>query len=109
MIADDIRAAIAKRISTESEWDYGMQQCWKEETAILLKDINETVDFIANDCTDEELSWLSEVFEDIAEASKESRRIIDAAEKRAASFENDKEKQNIRFEIDLARYILDNE
>ena len=45
MITEEIRAAIQKISSTDEEWLYGVQQCWNEETDILSRNINATIDF----------------------------------------------------------------
>ena len=66
MITDEIRASISKRASTDDEWDFGVKQCWDEEIAILSRNIEDTIAFLENDCTADEFSWLSEVFDDVA-------------------------------------------
>lgn len=37
---------------------------------LIITNINESISFIKNDCTDEELYWMCEVFDDIYEKSK---------------------------------------
>ena len=70
MITDEIRASISKRASTDDEWDFGVKQCWDEEIAILSRNIEDTIAFLENDCTADEFSWLSEVFDDVAEKTR---------------------------------------
>lgn len=70
MITDEIRKAIKKRAETDDEWTYGVELCWKEEIDILSRNIEDTIKFLENDCTAEEFSWLSEIFDDVAEKTQ---------------------------------------
>lgn len=70
MIIEEIRNAIQKRMSIDDEWDYGVEQCWKKEIELLSQNINETITFLENDCTAEEFSWLSEIFEEVAKRTQ---------------------------------------
>lgn len=76
MMMKEIRAVIKKRILTDDEWDYGVNQCWNEEIEILSRNINDTITFLETDCTADEFSWLSEVFEQIAKKTQ-SRAFVD--------------------------------
>jgi len=66
------------RISTETqdEWDYGIEQCWKQEVEILSEDISGTIEFLKNECTADEYSWISEVLEELAERTH-SKELVD--------------------------------
>ena len=76
MITEEIRAAIQKRTVTDDEWAYGVDLCCKEEIEILSCNIDDTIAFLENDCTADEFSWLSEVFDDVAERTQ-SRAFVD--------------------------------
>lgn len=76
MITEEIRIAIQKRAATDDEWEYGVEQCDKEEIAILSRNIDDTIDFLENECTAEEFSWLSEIFDDIVEKTQ-SKVLVD--------------------------------
>ena len=39
---------------TNDEWDYGINQCFQEETKILSKDIDSTIEFLKTECTEDE-------------------------------------------------------
>ena len=62
-IMDDI---ISERKSKNIEDDYGIQNCWNKMIDILSKDINETVAYLEN-CSEEDIYFISEVFEDVSE------------------------------------------
>ena len=66
MDINSFRKVIKQREETDDEWDYGIEQCWKKEIEILSEDIPSTIDFLKNECTDEEYSWISEVIDERA-------------------------------------------
>lgn len=49
------------------EWADGIEECQKSLIEILSEDIPSTIDFLNNECTAGEYSWISEVLEDIIE------------------------------------------
>lgn len=61
-----LKQILSRRISLDPNDDYAIYDCWTQEINILSKNIQETVAFLENECTDEEFYWLSEIFEDIA-------------------------------------------
>lgn len=43
----------------DDEWDYGIEKCREKMVELIITNINESISFIKNDCTDEELYWMS--------------------------------------------------
>lgn len=88
MLKDNISDIIKERIriadETQDNWDYGIEQCWKKYVDILSADIEKSIDFFLNDCTDEEFYWLSEAFEEIADKTQ-SQKLISAWRSRLAT------------------------
>lgn len=76
MITEEIRAVIGQRSEIPFQWENLIEQCWKEETEILSRNINDTIYFLENECTADEFSWLSEIFDDVAEKTR-SRKFVD--------------------------------
>ena len=81
-------------------------------TAILSKDIDSTIDFFNNECTDEELYWLGPVFEDVAEKTQSTELISTLRDRLAkVSAENYKQDEfqtdHMRKWVDYATYIRD--
>lgn len=70
MNIEQLRRVITRCISLDPNDDFGMEKCWEEMTDILSANIHDTILFINNDCTDEELYWLGSVFEDVAEKTQ---------------------------------------
>lgn len=65
MNIEKFRKVICERAQCHDEWTEGIEACWKQEIALLTEDIRSTAEFLKNDCTAEEYSWISEVFEDV--------------------------------------------
>lgn len=57
----------------------------KAEIELISRNLQETVQFLDNDCTAEQLIWLSEVFEEIS-AKLQSWEFIDALKRAADRF-----------------------
>jgi hypothetical protein len=72
-----LKSIIKERENTNDEYDYGIEQCHKKMLDIITQDAEGTVDFLRNECTANEFSWLSEIFDEIAVATN-SHEIIDA-------------------------------
>lgn len=87
MITEEIRKALSKRIATDDEWAYGVDQCCKEEIDILSRNIEDTIAFLESDCTADEFSWLSEVFDGVAEKTQ-SRVFVDCLHRVAKKYPN---------------------
>ncbi|MCD7774362.1 MAG: hypothetical protein LUH40_02110 [Clostridiales bacterium] len=85
MNISELKSVIDERIRNcdelQDNWNYGIEQCWKRLIDVLSENISETIDFILNSCSDEELFWISEVFEDIAEQTQ-SKEFTEALRRR---------------------------
>lgn len=105
---EEIRAAIQKRISTDDEWTYGVSQCWSEEIEILSRSIKDTIAFLETDCTADEFSWLSEVFEQVAKRTQ-SRAFVDCLYSVARKYPDVCEMYHIDFVLQCADGAIENE
>lgn len=107
-MVEDIRAAIQKRNSTDDEWDYGINQCWNEEIEILSRNIEETIAFLEYNCTANEFSWLSEVFEQVAKKTQ-SRAFVDCLYRVAKKYPDECEKYHVNLVIEYADGAVEDE
>ena len=73
-----LRKTVAEVIALHPEDDHGCERCWKIMTEILTENMTETVNYLINQCTDEEFFWIASVFDDVADKtqSKEFVRAI---------------------------------
>ncbi len=108
MIADEIRAVLHQRRNTHPEWDDGIDQCWKKEVEILTRDLKDTINFFDNECTADDLYWISEVFDELVEATQ-SRELIACLYRAAAKYPEESEENYIFRDIKWAEegYLLD--
>lgn len=60
---------------------------WNAEVKQFTVNIQESVEFIQNECTDEELYWLDEVFDDIMDKTRSSA-LLDSLQQRVQSVKN---------------------
>jgi len=74
MIKDEIEVVISERKKKHIEDDAGIQICWNKLVQILSEDEEKTVIYLQN-CTSEDLYWISEVFEDISEELQSNKYI----------------------------------
>lgn len=77
MIKQQIEEVLKEYIQIDPNWDYGIEQCWKKEIAILTADVPATIAYFLHDCTDEEFFWLSEIFSDLSEKVP-SKELVEA-------------------------------
>ena len=97
---------LAKSIRDDDSIKYDTREFWKRETAVFTKDINKTINFINEDCNNEEFYYLSEIFQDIAEITK-SKEFLEAIIKRIKGITNPEYIRSINYEIDIAKSIIE--
>ena len=73
----------------------------KYEIELFTRNLQETIDFLNNDCTAEQLSWMAEVFEEIS-AKLQSWDFIDALRRCADKYPEECKIYNIRECIEYA-------
>ena len=66
---DTLKEAARFRV-VESEDNYWVEDYWKATIELFTKDVAATIMFLQNDCDDEELYFLSEIFEGIVEQTQ---------------------------------------
>ena len=76
-----------------------------ELTKEQFRHIKETIDFVKNDCTASQFSWMSEVWDEIAEKTK-SKEFINCIKETAKKFPEECAKFNIAGSIESAEGYL---
>lgn len=105
MIKDRIIPIIEEREAIDDEWDYGIEQCHKKLIALFTENINESIKFLDNYCTADQFSWLSEVFDEIAEITQ-SHAFIDALKRLAVKYPDETKEYNILSFIESAECMI---
>ena len=111
-IKDEYTVILRKRLKENGLDDtpnyYETSPTTKAEIELLSRNLQETVQFLDNDCTAEQLIWLSEVFEEIS-AKLQSWEFIDALKRAADRFPEECKIYNIRECISFAEGQLNDE
>lgn len=104
MLSEEIKNILSRRLKLHPEDYVGTQKCWDEETAMLLRDMNQTINFIENECDDNTFCWVGEIFEDVAEQAElnQSEEFIAAIKKRAQKIIDDKDRRSVEIDISFA-------
>ncbi len=105
MDINSFREVIKQREETDNEWDYGIEQCWKKEIEILSEDIPSTIEFLKNECTADEYSWISEVIDDVVDKVP-SKELVQCYTELMAKFPEECQKYNIKGVIEICEGIL---
>ena len=78
---------------------------WEKEIDAIVDDLETAIEFVQSECTDEELYWLGEVFDDVMEKTR-SAAFLDCLRKRIEIVENPEWKEDLLKDIaDAAEYI----
>ncbi len=109
MRIDDFREVIRHREYVEEiscgEWADGIEECWKNEIAILSEDIPTTIEFLNNECTASEYSWISEVIENLVEVTQ-SKKLIECYKNLMFKYPEEYKEYNIASCIKVAEEVL---
>ena len=105
-ISNEFNDLIQKRKSIKSDVDYSHNPIIKNMVNLMTKNTRETIDFIVNDCTEEQFIWLSEIFDEIIEKTKNDE-ILDALRQTAQKYPKATQKYNINYFIDSAAEYLE--
>ncbi len=100
-LKEEYEKLLSQRTAIAGEVDYDINPIIKQMVTLMTKDINETIHFIDTECSGEQLVWLSEIFDEIAETSKSSD-FIDALRRAANKYPNETQKYNLTYFIDSA-------
>jgi hypothetical protein len=98
------RRAYIEEISC-GEWAEGIEECWKTEIEILSENVASTIDFLLNECTAEEYSWISEIIDDLI-AKTQSRALLECYKSLMAKFPEECKTYNIAGSIEYAEAEL---
>ncbi|PFM65223.1 hypothetical protein COJ48_08340 [Bacillus cereus] len=101
-IENKMEVILDKRKKLNLNDDYGIQKSWNEIIEVLSENEDNTIRYLEN-CSKEDLYWISEVFEDIAESvqSKEFINCLRRLDKKFPELEMTKD-------IDIAESYIEN-
>lgn len=83
-----------------------MNHIWNDMIEVFSEDIVATMVFLLNECSADEFSWLSEIFDGIAEKTQ-SLEFIDALKKVAAKYPDEVQKYYVMDFIESAEGCIE--
>lgn len=99
--SDKIRAIIRKREAMSDEWPAGLEECWNELVDALTEDIDTTRRYLLDECTADEASWVSEVYDEIVYKTQ-SREYINLLRQSIKRFPEESAKLHMAENLDIA-------
>lgn len=90
---------------SQDEWYDEIERCWNEEIRVLSEDIPSTIDFLQNECTPDEYSWISEVIDDLVRKTQ-SRELVECYKNLMTKFPEECKMYNIAGSIEFAEAAL---
>lgn len=103
---DDYINLLKERIATSDEAITFDEPFIKETVKLFADNIPDAINFLKNDCTEDEYSWISEIIDDIAEESK-SIELIEAYKDLAEKYPEETKRYNIKSFINSAMSIAE--
>lgn len=102
---DEFKTIIAERErlwkETHDEWDCGIDKCRGKLVSLLTSDIFATNEFLKTQCSFDEILWISEVFDTIAEKTQ-SKEFITTLREVVQKFPDGEQKDRLIYEINWA-------
>ena len=99
-IAKRIHDAIHERITNPNAFYYA-DPWWEKEIEALMADISASIRFFQQECTDEEIWWLGEIAEDLAEKTQ-NRELLQSMRDRAELVQDKQKREEAMKDIDDA-------
>ncbi len=99
-IAKRIHDAIHERITNPNAFYYAVPW-WEKEIEALMVDISTSIRFFQQECTDEEIWWLGEIAEDLAEKTQ-SRELLQSMRSRAELVQDKQKREEAMKDVDDA-------
>ena len=106
MKIDEFRKAVREEQQLHVNDDYNAEKYYITALVILTENIEETIAFLDYECTASEFSWLSSIFEEIAERTR-SKDFIECLWRVAKKFPEECETYNVHAFIRDAEELLE--
>lgn len=84
-----------------------IEKCWQSEVAILSEDIPGTIDFLNNECTEDEYAWISEIIDDLI-ATTQNADLLECYKKLMTKYPDACSTYNIAYTVECAEGMLNN-
>lgn len=102
---EKVKALIKERESIHPEDYITIEKFWEKASTEFAKDIKALIEFMLNECTADEFSWILEFSEEIVEKTQ-SKEFIDCLYKVAEKYPEETKKYNIIENIEFVKQKL---
>ncbi len=103
------REIIAHRIYVEDisdgEWYEEIEKCQEEVIKIITEDIPSSIEFLKNECTADEYSWISEGLDEIADVPR-GPEFVECFKSLTEKFSDECKKYNVLGMVELAENVI---
>ena len=100
-MVEELREVIKKRAGLSEEQEEEIRECQAQEVSLLTQDTTRTIHFLLQECTQEEYSWIFEVFEEVAGRTS-SKAFVECLPKLAKKYPQTTEEYGIDEVIEYA-------
>ena len=105
-IGKEYEQLIVARERLEGDIDYDKNPVIIEMVELLSKDMESTVSFLNDECSESQFVWMSEIFDEVAERTK-SKDFISALRKTAKKYPRATAEYNIDYFIESAEEYVE--
>ena len=98
--------ALINERCTEPGAYYFPDPWWEKEVDAIVSDLETAMSFIRNECSDEELYWLSEVFDDVMEKTR-NPEFLNCIRQRVQTVKDDSRRAELLEDIQTAAEYID--
>lgn len=103
---EELEKVIEKRRSLEINDDFSLLELWQDEIRIITENMEKSINYILEDCSDEYLYWMSEVFEEVVQITQ-NRDFIEAVAERQKRITNNEYAKSVKRELEQSINYLD--
>ncbi|MEE8807428.1 MAG: hypothetical protein SOI44_03295 [Lactimicrobium sp.] len=100
-LANEYSQFLEQRKKIEGDIDYDTDPVIGNIVSLMTSDVPATINFLKNECTEEQFIWLSEVFDEIVQKTQ-SKEMIQVLRQLTEKYPAASKKYNIKFFIDSA-------
>ena len=105
MLTEELRQILERRSKLHPNDDFQTEKAWEEETELLSRNMEDTIQFLENECTADEFSWIAEVFDEVVSRTQ-SKDFIQALYRVVKKFPEECETYHILDSIHFAESYL---
>lgn len=105
-IHDDLNNLICQRKSIGGDIDYSTNPVILSIIQLVTQDVAATINFLDNECSEEQLVWLSEVFDEIA-VRTQSKELLAALRRGCEKYPETTRKYNLLYFVESAAEFID--